>query len=262
MLAASNKPLSPTSCRSTPASPSSKAKVVLSPQLKLRTGEPSSSYYANDDLQSKFVQEFLSYEQAKQERTKNADLRQFISLPESAVHPQAQHQLVRQAKCNKKSSSNKSTALRSTTPRNNDRQRLAELSKALQKKTSRKTKSTQKGKPYVEVNTKLMRVLQHMKPRGKRADMQAKKLNDFYLLVTRETSAAIVLQSQCRRVLATEYVNDVRLRTKQATKIQCCIRGFFARELLKRLKDEMHRLFVNGLFVCMLQDIKDERGSS
>ena len=122
-----------------------KAKVVLSPQLKLRTGEPSSSYYANDDLQSKFVQEFLSYEQAKQERTKNADLRQFISLPESAVHPQAQHQLVRQAKCNKKSSSNKSTALRSTTPRNNDRQRLAELSKALHKKTS-------KGKPYVEVN--------------------------------------------------------------------------------------------------------------
>ena len=237
MLAASNKPLSPTSCRSTPASPSSKAKVVLSPQLKLRTGEPSSSYYANDDLQSKFVQEFLSYEQAKQERTKNADLRQFISLPESAVHPQAQHQLVRQAKCNKKSSSNKSTALRSTTPRNNDRQRLAELSKALHKKTS-------KGKPYVEVNTKLMRVLQHMKPRGKRAGMQAKKLNDFYLLVTRETSAAIVLQSQCRRVLATEYVNDVRLRTKQATKIQCCIRGFFARELLKRLKDEMQRATV------------------
>jgi len=54
----------------------------------------------------------------------------------------------------------------------------------------------------------------------------------------RETSAAIILQSQGRKVIATEYAKGLLHRTKQATTIQSFVRGFFARDLLKRLRYE------------------------
>jgi len=62
-------------------------------------------------------------------------------------------------------------------------------------------------------------------------------LNHFYDLVKTETSAAIILQSSCRRVLATEYVKLVALRTRRAIQLQSFVRVCFARRLLKKLQD-------------------------
>jgi hypothetical protein len=90
--------------------------------------------------------------------------------------------------------------------------------------------------PYVEANTKISRVLKHVKLKSKKEDMQASRLNDFYRLVQRETAAAIVLQSHCRRVLATVQVRQFANETAQAIKIQCCTRQFIARNVLGELQ--------------------------
>ena len=111
-----------------------------------------------------------------------------------------------------------------------ERQRLDELSKTLKKtaampKIKPKTSKGQKRfNPYVKANSKIACVLHHTLPRGKREDMQASQLNDFYKLVTKETSVAVILQSQCRQVLATRYVNQIALETRQATRIQSFVR--------------------------------------
>lgn len=66
--------------------------------------------------------------------------------------------------------------------------------------------------------------------------MQASQLNDYYKLVTKESMAAILLQSQCRRILATNFAKKVAHQRGEATRIQSFVRGFHARKLLKRLK--------------------------
>ncbi|KAK1732911.1 hypothetical protein QTG54_016449 [Skeletonema marinoi] len=92
-------------------------------------------------------------------------------------------------------------------------------------------KSMEGPLPYVEANTKISRVLKHMKLKTNKEDMQASRLDEFYKLVARETAAAIVLQSSCRRVLATACVRQLALETAQATKIQCFVRRFIARRV-------------------------------
>ena len=189
-----------------------------------------------NDFDKLVIEEFLIHERQTQDEIKEKDMKHFISLPGSTVHPQAEKEL--QARCNKKSSSNKSTRFSST--KQNDRQRKAQLGKSLQHQktqTQQKKKKQKKLTPYEAANSKISRVLRHIKPRGKREDMQATQLNHFYDLVKTETSAAIILQSCCRRVLAAEHVKLVALRTRKAIQIQSFVRVCFAKRLLKRLKD-------------------------
>jgi len=190
-----------------------------------------------NDFDKLVINEFLLHERQTQDEIKEKDIKHFISLPGSTVHPQAEKEL--QARCNKKLSSNNDTHFSSTTHRN-DRQRMSQLGKSLQhQKTHNQQKKKKKKKltPYDAANSKISRVLRHIKPRGKREDMQATQLNHFYDLVKTETSAAIILQSSCRRVLATEYVKLVALRTRKAIQLQSFVRVCFARRLLQRLKD-------------------------
>ncbi|KAL7535386.1 hypothetical protein ACHAWF_005154, partial [Thalassiosira exigua] len=209
---------------------------ILPPQLR---GGSGSSYYENNDFENVWVQEFLSHEKARNEEIARVDLLNFTELPGSTVHPHSNHDLTHRATGNGKQMPD------------HERQRLEELSKTL-----RKTTATKKGKKegnvgqkkkftppsaYVKANTKISRVLQHNKPKWKRENMQASQLDDFYRLVTRETTAAIALQSQWRRVMATKFANRVALEKRQATKVQSFARGYFARKLLRRLKDEKQR---------------------
>ena len=205
--------------------PSTAAATILPPHL--RTGDKI-SYYANNDFESVFIEEFLSHEKACNETIAKADIMNFTNLPGSTVHSHAEKHLIQQA--SKKSSSPKGCTFSSS--HDHERLRLNEL---------RKSNSTiaRKGlfTPYIEANSKIARVLQRTKPKGTREDMQASQLNEYYKLVTRETSAAILLQSQCRRILATAFANRVAHRRRQVTKIQSVVRGFLARRLLKRIKE-------------------------
>jgi len=239
-------PISPGKQGGPRGSPSAK---ILPPQL--RTAASSSSYYSNNDFENVWLEEMLTHERQRNESRAKADLLNFTELPGSTVHPHAANQLAKQAK------------VKSSSLPEHERQRLNELSKTLTKTTM--TTKTKTKNPYVEANAKLTRVLQHTKLRCKNDNMQASQLNDFYKLgelsvsvcalpfspqkyisqnsspspaVTRETSAAVILQSQCRRILATEYVNRVALETKSATIIQCFVRSFFAQQQLRRLKEE------------------------
>lgn len=211
--------------------PSTAAATIIPP--KLLTGVMS-SYYANNDFESAFIEEFLQHEKARNETIVRADLLNFTNLPGSTVHPHAEKHLIREA--NRKTSSPKVSR-----SHGHDRHRLNEMSKSLFRKSN--STKTRKGRftPYVEANSKIARVLQHTKPKFIREDMQASQLNDYYKLVTRETSAAILLQSQCRRVLAAEFVKMVARRKRQAVAIQAVARGYFARKLLKRLKEEKRK---------------------
>ncbi len=205
--------------------PSTAAATVLPPQL--RTGDKI-SYYANNDFESVFIEEFLSHEKARIETIAKADILNFSNLPGSTVHPHAEKHLIQQA--GKKFSSPKGCKFSSS----HDHERLS--LNGLRKSNST---ITRKGlfTPYVEANSKIARVLQRTKPKGTREDMQASQLNEYYKLVTRETSAAILLQSQCRRILATKFANRVAHRRMQATKIQSVVRVFLARRLLKCLME-------------------------
>ena len=189
----------------------------------------------NDDFEATFLAEFLSHERSKHDAVTKADLLNFTNLPGSTVHPAFQR-----AKLNKKSALNNVAGKFSGIP-DHERRRFDELSK---KKTSTKAKQGHQKKlfaPYVEANSKISRVLQHKKPRSKAEDMQASQLNDFYKLVARETAAAIVLQSHCRRIMDTKLANKKAHEMRQATKIQSSIRAYFARQLLRRLKEETER---------------------
>jgi hypothetical protein len=197
--------------------------AILPPQL--RTGDKRSTYYANNDFESVFVEEFLSHEKARKDSIAKADLLKFANLPGSTVHPHVEKHLIQQAKKTKDS------------PKpGHDRHHLIERGKALFQRT--KTDKTKKGRftPYVEANSKIARILKRTKPKGKGEDMQASQLNDYYKLVTKESTAAILLQSQCRRILATNFAKKVAHRRREATRIQSFVRGFYARKLLKRLK--------------------------
>ncbi|KAL7535542.1 hypothetical protein ACHAXR_006557 [Thalassiosira sp. AJA248-18] len=209
---------------------------ILPPQL--RAGA-SSSYYESNGFENVWLSEMLSHEKTRNEILAKADLLNFTELPGSTVHPHAaNHHLIRQAKCNKRQSPKGGKSIP-----DHERQRLDQLTKTLKKTTakSKAKKDQKKFTPYVEANSKIARVLQHTKPKEKREAMQASQLDDFYKLVTRETSAAVILQSQWRRVLAAECVSQIALETRQATKIQSFVRGLFARELLKRLKEEKQK---------------------
>lgn len=235
MAAKVKQPTSKTSKGKQPTSPSQ----LLSPQLCTDTLNCSpSSFYANDSLEQSFVAQFLEYERQHNETIKDKDLKKFISLPGSTVHPRAEKELIRQSKSKKQKSIPSSSTLRSNSLLAPIQSKKASINnKAMTGQKKKRKKLT----PYVSANLKLTRVLQHMKPRGKKENLQSSQLNEFYALVTKETSAAVILQSQCRRVLATAYVKDVAHRTKSATKIQTHTRAFFARMIFKRLRDEKQR---------------------
>ena len=188
----------------------------------------------HNDFDKLVIEEFLLHERQTQDEIKEKDIKHFISLPGSTVHPQAEKEL--HARCNKKLSSNNGTHFSSTTHRN-DRQRMSQLGKSLQHQKTQTQQKKKKFSPYEAANSKISRVLRHIKPRGKREDMQATQLNHFYDLVKTETSAAIILQSCCRRVLATEHVKLVALRTRRAIQLQSFVRVCFAKRILNRLQD-------------------------
>ncbi|KAL7449127.1 hypothetical protein ACHAWC_001220, partial [Mediolabrus comicus] len=217
-----------------------KSPNILSPQLRTNARTRSGSgdnYYDNHDFGSVFLQSFLSFEKMKNDTAARKDLSKIIELPSSSVHPHAQNHLQKKAKA--KHTTNKSS------PRHNEGRHIKNLRKTLlggntkqQQQQLQQQRST-KGSPplpYVEANTKISRVLKHVKLKSKKEDMQASRLNDFYQLVQKETAAAIVLQSHCRRVLATVQVRQFANEMAQTIKIQCCTRQFIARKALKELQ--------------------------
>lgn len=129
--------------------------AIFPPQL--RTGDKRSTYYANNDLESVFVEEFLSHEKARNDSIAKADLLKFASLPGSTVHPHVENHLIRQA--NNKAPSPKP---------GHDRHHLIERGKALFQRT-KFDKKPKKGRftPYVEANSKIARILQRTRPKGK-----------------------------------------------------------------------------------------------
>eukprot|EP00984_Skeletonema_dohrnii_P007703 scaffold2825_cov97-Skeletonema_dohrnii-CCMP3373.AAC.1 len=206
--------------------------VILSPQHRTNAAARSSgggnlSNY--DEFSSIWLQSFLTFEQQENESSARKDLSNFIELPGHLVHPHAQRHLKR---INKTKSPKK----------NHERRHIKEMRKTLlggtkqQSKQQTVQKSMEGPLPYVEANTKISRVLKHMKLKTNKEDMQASRLDEFYKLVARETAAAIVLQSSCRRVLATACVRQLALETAQATKIQCFVRQFIARRVLQELQ--------------------------
>lgn len=215
-----------------------KSPNILSPQLRTNARTRSGSgdnYYDNHDFGSVFLQSFLSFEKMKNDTAERKDLSKFIELPSSTVHPHAQNHLQKKAKA-------KHTTKKSS-PRHNEGRHIKKLRKTLlggntklqqQQQQQRSTKGS--PLPYVEANTKISRVLKHVKLKSKKEDMQASRLNVFYKLVQKETAAAIVLQSHCRRILATVQVRQFANQTAQAIKIQCCTRQFIARKVLKELQ--------------------------
>jgi len=202
---------------------------ILSPQLRTKAAAAHSSYYDNSDLNSVWLQAYLHYEKQKNDDAAQRDLAKFIDLAGSLVHPHAQKHLQQVAKHSK---------AKTQTLKNNH---VREMQKKLlgnkqQLKHQAVRKSVGGPLPYVEANSKISRVLKHMKLKTNKEDMQVLRLNEFYKLVARETAAAIVLQSACRRVLATAYARQLALETAQATKIQCFARQFIARRLLQELQ--------------------------
>jgi len=213
----------------------------INPPLK-RSAIAGGPYYENHDFGSIWLTEFLSYERTRNETLAKADLIKFTTLPGSTVHPHAEKHLTQQAK---RSPKQKATFGRNESSiSDRDRKLLNDLSKTLLKK---KTKSkinagnTRNLMPYIEANSKLSRVLKHKRLRYYEDDMQASQLEDFYKLVSKETAAAIVIQSQCRRVLATKYVQRLAFETETAIIIQSQFRMFLAKKLLKRMKEEVSR---------------------
>ena len=212
-----------------------KSPNILSPQLRTNartcSGSNGDNYYDNHDFGSVFLQSFLSFEKMKNDTAARKDLSKFIELPSSSVHPHAQNHLQKKAKA-------KHTA-KNSSPRHNERRHIKKLRKTLLGGNKKQQQQRSKGSPlpYVEANTKISRVLKHVKLKSKKEDnMQASRLNAFYQLVQEETAAAIVLQSHCRKVLATVQVRQFANETAQAIKIQCCTRQFIARKVLKELQ--------------------------
>ena len=250
-----SKRLPSSGTQQTTLSSSSTPNRLLSPQLRVTTSSnrSGSAYYANNDLESVFVEEFLSHQKDVNESKARAKLKTFTNLPGS-IHPHAENQMLllrqrQKTRCDEKTpaatspvgkfgSSNSGRIV----PSHHDKKRLSkEQSTTRNCALSGKLINDGRKKlltPYDEVNSKISRVLQHVKPRDTREVMQASKLDEYYRLVTKESSAAITLQSQCRRVLAAERCRKLAFRREKATMIQCFVRSYFARMLLMRLVRE------------------------
>lgn len=99
--------------------------------------------------------------------------------------------------------------------------------------------------PYVEVNSKISRVLRHDRPKDTCKVMHVSKLDEYYKLVTRETCAATILHSQCRRIMAAKRCEELALRRMKATMIQSMIRCYLARSQLLQLVAK--RKWANGV---------------
>lgn len=213
----------------------------INPPLK-RSAIVGGSYYENHDFGSMWLTEFLSYERTRNETLAKADLIKFTNLPGSTVHPHAEKHLAQQAK---RSPKQKTTFGRNESNiSDRDRKLLNDLIRTLRtKKVKSKINAgnTRNLMPYIEANSKLSRVLKHKRLRFYKDDMQASQLEDFYKLVSKETAAAIVIQSQSRRVLATKYVQRLAFETETAIIIQSQFRKFLAKKLLKRMKEEVRR---------------------
>jgi hypothetical protein len=238
----------PTSKRSGPRAKKSTAslstKLPLAPQHRpIKPNQnallANSQYYDNQDFDSVWLSEFLSYEKTRNESIAKADLLNFCKLPGSTVHPHADKHLLQQSK-----NTNNQVAKPKSSMSADERRRLKELSRQLNKKS--KSAFSKKGRhqqltPYVEANTKISRVLQHVKLKTNREDMEASQLNDFYELVARETQAATKIQTQCRRVLATRHARQVELEVRSATQIQSSVRMLLAKILLGQIKERQRR---------------------
>lgn len=188
----------------------------------------SNQYYEDQDLGSVWLEEFLAFEKTRKDSIAEADLYNFTELPGSTVHPHAARHL-------------QSKGIRTKTIGNG---KANEPSRQLYKKdrsamttNSHKRQSQKRLTPYVEANTKISRVLKHVKLKTSREDMKASHLNDFYRIVARETKSAIKIQSQCRRVLASKHAKQFRLEVHKATRIQSCVRMFLSKRLLEKLKE-------------------------
>ncbi len=236
--------------RQTASLTTSSARKILSPQLRATATPdgPGSAYYANDDLESVFVEEFSSHQKDVNESKARKELKNFTNLPGSKVYPHAENQILL---LRRRQRTTPSTTYPGDIFRNNSRNggsvpvRHHTMSLKKEPSTSLDSfKSTKDGRhkllftPYVEVNAKISRVLQHAKPRVTSKAMQASKLDEYHRLVTKETAAAIILQSQIRRVLAAERCKILAFRWNKATMIQCLVRSHFARMRMFQLLKE------------------------
>eukprot|EP00970_Alexandrium_tamarense_P013701 scaffold3626_cov189-Alexandrium_tamarense.AAC.2 len=213
---------------------------LLSPKKRPTNG--SSSYYEDQDYGSLWLQQFLSFEQERNQAIARSDLELFRDLPLSIVHPHVSKHLSTHLSKQPKIKGNKSPkALNSIS--NYEKQRISKLIKVLNQKGKAEVQADKRPSltPYIEANTKISRVLNRMKLKTNAEDMQSSQLNNFYNIVAKETTAAIVIQSQRRRVLAIKCAQLVALQTKIAIKIQSLVRGLFARRLLNSLKEEKRR---------------------
>ena len=196
----------------------------------------NNQYYEHQDFDSVWLSEFLSYEKTRNESIAKADLLNFTKLPGSTVHPHAEKHLLQQSKCVRTQSCKKSSMSA------DERRRLNELSRQLNGKKKTTSKTTSKdGNPYLEANTKISRVLQHVTLQTNKEDMEASQLNEYYMLVVRETQAAIKIQCQCRRVLATRQARQFAREVSGATQIQTRARMLIARRLLEKLRYKKRR---------------------
>ncbi|EJK75061.1 hypothetical protein THAOC_03228, partial [Thalassiosira oceanica] len=182
--------------------------------------------FNDDEFSSSFVSEFLAYQRSIDKKQTEKDLKNFVALPGGQTHP----------------FTSRLTALRAagapSAPSNPVRQSLT-VSRQQHNNTKRPNRSED---PYAAVNKKISRVLKRGKLlTGKKDDARASGLERVCQIVQRESNSVIKLQAECRRVLATRYVNDLANRTRNAVVIQCAVRCYNARRRLLQLQCEKER---------------------
>ena len=179
----------------------------------IKGGDDEGAMFNDDEFSSSFVSEFLEYQRSINAKQTKKDLQNFVVLPGGQTHP------------------------------NFTKRRQSLTASPQPNSTRRLTRSEGKAKrdPYSRVNEKISRVLKRGKIKGRKDDARASGLELVCQIVQRESNSAIKLQAECRRVLATRYVNDLAHRTRNAVVVQCAVRCYNARRRLLQLRSEKER---------------------
>ena len=184
-------------------------------------GKTGGAMFNDDEFSSSFVSEFLDYQQSINKRQTKKDLQNFVALPGGQTHPN----FTRRARKSAASDDGVDSLRRSLT--------------VSQRPTRSEGKTTKD--PYAAVNKKISRVLKRGKLRGKKDDARAIGLELVCQIVQRESNSAIKLQAECRRVIATRYVNNLAHQTRNAVVIQSAVRCYNAKRRLLQLRSEKER---------------------